>query len=251
MTTIRRPKGEKKDSFRSLDDSQRYDILRRYKLGETAATISADMGLNPDSTKEFIANEIKGLSTIQETNKLISCAEGLPVTPINPTTLMNDKFLEDVDDKKEVYAYYYAMTGSNTHALKESGLDKYLPRGIAAKTKGYTLGIRGKYLRDLPGMQKYINDIRDMRVRDLDLSKSFIQSELVEQLEQLKELASDDPKYRSYLLKTIELLGKTMAAFSDTLIVEEATPKTGLEILMARAKAEAAGDTTITYEMES
>lgn len=238
-----------KDSFRLIKDSDKYDILRRYRLGELTSSIAKDKNLDSNVVKDFVAQEIKGLSTIREINKL-STEKMLPTTPINPTTLMNAKFLADVDDKKEIYAYYYAMTGSNEHALKESKLDMYLPKGLAAKTKRYTLGIRGKYIRDIAGIQKYINDIRDTRVKDLDISKSFIQSELVEQLEQLKELAGDDPKYRTNLLKTIELLGRTMAAFSDTLVVQDANPKTGLEMLMKRAREEVGPVTTYEVDLD-
>jgi hypothetical protein len=254
MTTTKTVKIRKASStpksFSTLTDAQKYKVLNRYKLGETIGDIAKSLKVDLDTTKDFIAKEITGLTTVREINKLTEEARGLPMTPINPSTLMNTKFLEDVDDKKEVYAYYYAMTGSNEHALKESKLDLYLPRSITVKTKRYTLGVRGKFIRDLPGIQSYINDIRDMRVKDLRLDKPFIQSELVEQLEQLKELAGDDPKYRGHLLKTIELLGRTMAAFSDTLVLEEANPKTGLEILMARAKSEISEDVT-TYEVDN
>lgn len=247
VITKRRPK-EPVDSFLTLTDADRYDILRRYRQGETLVSIAKDKKLEIASLKIFVASEIKNLTTIQEINKLTLDSKGLKTTAVNPTSLLNEKFLEQVDDAKEAYAFYYAMTGSNEHALRESGLDKWLPLGLAANTKRYTLSVRGKFIRDLPGIQKYINEIRDSRLRDMDLGKPYIQSELVEQIEQLKEVSGDDPKYRGHLLKAIELLGRTMEAFSDTIKIEEADPRTGLEILMARAKAEVGG--VETYEPE-
>ena len=243
----RRVKGEE-DSFTSVDDATRYDILRRYRLGETLVSIANLKNLSLDILKVFVSSEIQGLSTIQEINKLTNEARGLITTVRNPTALMNEKFLDCVDDGKEVYAFYYAMTGSNEHALEQAGLDKWIPTGAGAKTKRYTLSVRGKFIRDLPGIQEYINEIRDKRLKDMDLGKPYIQSELVEQIEQLKEISGDDPKYRSNLLKAIELLGRTMEAFSDKITIEEADPRSGLEILMARAKEEVNGVTV--YEPE-
>lgn len=242
----RRVIGEE-DSFNTVSDADRYDILRRYRLGETLVSIANLKNLSLATIKIFVSTEISGLSTIQEINKLTNEAKGLITTVRNPTALMNDKFLENVDDGKEVYAFYYAMTGSNEHALEQAGLDKWIPTGVGAKTKRYTLSVRGKFIRDLPGIQEYINEIRDKRLRDMDLGRPYIQSELVEQIEQLKEISGDDPKYRSNLLKAIELLGRTMEAFSDTIRIEDADPRTGLEILMAKAKAEVSGGVT-TYE---
>lgn len=247
VVTKRRVKGEE-DSFSTVDDATRYDILRRYRQGESIVSIANLKNLKLETLKIFIANEIRNLTTIQEVNKLTNEERGLITTVRNPIGLINEKFLENVDDAKEVYAFYYAMTGSNEHSLKEAGLDKWLPTTIDARTKRYSLSVRGKFIRDLPGIQEYINEVRDKRLKDLDLGKPFIQSELVEQIEQLKEISGDDPKYRSNLLKAIELLGRTMEAFSDKITIEEADPRSGLEILMAKAKSEINGVTV--YEPE-
>lgn len=247
--TKRRPK-DAKDSFSTLTDSDRYDLLRRYRLGEMVSVIAKSKGLDEELLKQFFSDELKALNTIQEINKLTLESRGIITTASAPVNLINEKFLENVDDKKDAYAYYYAMTGSNEHALREAGLDLWLPKGIGAKTKRYTLSVRGKFIRDLPGITKYINDTRDTRLNDLNLDKSYVQSELVTQIEELKEIAGDDPRYRTNLLKGIELLGRTLSAFTDNIRIEEVNPKSGLEILMKRAKAEAAGEDPDTFEME-
>jgi hypothetical protein len=70
--------------------------------------------------------------------------------------------------------------------------------------------------------------------------------ELVGQIEQLKEVVSYEPRQRTNLLKAIELLGRTIGAFVDRLEVEEVDAKSGLQILMERAKKEASNGKEIT-----
>lgn len=249
MSTVirRKPASSEDNPIEKLTDADRYDIMRRYRLGEPLADIGKQHDVDPKLLTTFISTEIKGLSTIQESNKLIQSQNNLVNVAINPTNVMNEKFLADIPDRAETYAFYYAMTGSNEHALKESGLDKYVPKGVGAKTLKYTLATRGRYLRSLPSVYKLINEIRDQRIIDSDIGKPMVQSELIEQIEQLKELSADDPKYRGHLLKAIELLGKTIPdTFTDKIQIEDVSTKNGLELLMQKAKQQEAG--VLTYE---
>lgn len=230
-----------------LTDADRYDILRRYRLGEAVSNIAEHYKIDPDTLTTFLSEDIKGLSTVQETNKLINKSQGLICMPINPVSSMNQKFLDLVPTQAEVYAFYYGMTGSNEYALKESGLDIGLPKGLTVSTKNHTLSVRGKYLRSIPSVSRDIERIRDQKIKDSDVSKPLVQSELLEQIEQLKILAADDPKYRTNLLRAIELLGKTVPdVFSDKIQIEDVSAKNGLEILMKRVKEKE----EITYEPE-
>lgn len=227
----------KKVPFKDLTDAQRYDIMRMYRLGTTVIDIADKFSVEEAYIKVFINEEINALNTIKETNSLVSEARGLSLSAINPTKLLNEKFLQNVDDKKEAYAFYYAMTGSNEHALKEAGLDKWLPAKVAANTKRYVFQVRGKYLRSLPGISEYIIQVREDRLKELKLDKKTIQNELLDQLEQLKE--EGDPRQRSNLLKAIDMLGKTVGAFEERIKVEDVSAKSGLELLMEKARAEA------------
>ncbi len=68
------------------------------------------------------------------------------------------------------------------------------------------------------------------------VSKEYVQSELVSQLEELKEVCIDDPRQRSNLLKTVELLGRSIGAFSDKIQVEEVSPNQALDKLIEMSK---------------
>lgn len=229
-------------SFTELTDGDRYSMLREYREGISVTNIADSRNLDIQLVKDFFSLEIKHLNTIQETNKLMISQDHLNTTPVrNPTKLLNDDFLNKVDDIKDAYAYWYAMTGSNEFALKECGVDGGFASHVKARTKRYTLSVRGKYLRGLPGVMDYINEVRDSKLADMELGKSYVQSELVEQIEQLKEIAADDPRYRTAINKNIELLGRTVGAFTDNIKIEEVNAKNGLDILMKKAKAQANG----------
>lgn len=224
--------------FKTITDAQRYDIIRKYRLGTTVTSIAEEYKLEEQDVKIFVNDEINALNTIKETNSLINSAQGLVLTSINPTKMLNKSFLSNVDDKKEAYAYYFAMTGSNEEALKQSGLDKWIPLKTLEVSKRYIFTVRGKYLRDIPEVKKYIDAVREERLKELKVDKKTIQSDLIEQIEQMKELAGDDNRMRNPLLKAIELLGKTIGSFQENIRVEEVSAKSGLEILMSRVKGE-------------
>jgi len=234
--TIRRVK---QISLEDLTDTQRYKLIDRYKNKESIEAIATDANVDKAALKKFINREIKELLTIQESNKLINeqSAFAQPLTP-NKTAFMNDKFLSEVEEKAEAYAFYFAMTGSNIYALEQSGLNMDIPRGIKQSAKDFALASRGRYLRAIPEVQKYIEDIREQRVRDAKVDKPLIQSEILDQIEQMKELAVDDIRYRRPLLQAIDMLGKTIGAFQENIHVTEATTKSGLELLMDKVRGE-------------
>jgi hypothetical protein len=236
--TIRRRKDGSEVVY--LEDGQKYDILRRYRAGEAALSIANSYNISEEQLRNFISTEIKSLNTIQETNKLIQEQQGLPMrAQRNPSELMNERFLQEVPDRIDAYLYYFAITGSNIHALKHSGLDSFLPAKIPEETKRYALSIRGHYLRSLPGSADLVNQLRDQKLRDANIEKPYVQSELIDQIEQMKELSIDDPKnYRGHMLKAIELLGKTIGAFQENIRVEEVSTKSGLDLLMEKCRSE-------------
>jgi hypothetical protein len=237
VITKRRTDGEQ---IVSLSDQEKYDIIRRYRAGEPALSIAKRYKTTEESIRDFLSTEIKALTTVQETNKLIQEQQGLPMrVQKNPTELMNQSFLDAIPDRIDAYLYYFAVTGSNLHALKHSGLDGWFPAKIPEETKKYALSIRGHHLRSLPGSAELIQELRDKKLKDANIQKPYVQSELIDQIEQMKELSIDDPKnYRGHMLKAIELLGKTIGAFQENIRVEEVSTKSGLDLLMEKCRSE-------------
>lgn len=230
---IRREK--EKESTPMMDDAVKYDILKMYKTGSPPAAIAEKHGLTAEKVGQWIREELRGLNTMKQSMQLVYKSNSQPP---NLTETMNDVFLSLVPDRAEVYAFYFGMTGSNEYALKESGLDEGIPKTKDQRPRKYALMVRGKYLREIPSVRKYIEEIQEKKLQDAGVAKPKVQSEILAQIEEMKELAHDDPRYRGHLLKAIELLGKTIGAFQDNVKIEDASTKSGLELLMEKAKGE-------------
>jgi len=129
--------------------------------------------------------------------------------------------------------------------LQQSGFDIGIPQNLSKVTKDYLFKIRGQFLRDIPYVKQYIKEDQDRKIAEYRVEKPQIQMDLVGQIEELKEVVVDDPRQRPNLLKAIEMLGRTIGAFTDRVEVEETDAKSGLEIILERAKREAAGTYTI------
>jgi len=82
------------------------------------------------------------------------------------------------------------------------------------------------------------------------VSKKYVQSELIKQVEQLKEVIASDngsQRARGAMLKAIELLGRSVGAFVDKVQVEQVDPSKALDQLIEMAKEETAHG---TYRIE-
>lgn len=234
MANIKRRK--KQDAtIGSLTDADKYTILKLYKTGTTPADIAKQYpGKTSKDIRDFIYEELNDLNTMKATMQIVNKPPSLPA---NMTETMNEKFFAEVPNRSDAYAFYFGMTGSNEYALEASGLDLGIPKTLSAKTRKYALMVRGKYLRELPSVRKYIEELQERKLKDADIEKPQVQSEILAQIEEMKELAADDPRYRGHLLKAIEMLGKTIGAFQDNVKIEDATTKSGLELLMEKAKS--------------
>ncbi len=234
----------------SLTDATKFQILSDYAKGIPVAEIARELGRSKTETSKFIQGTLKGMNTIRETNNMALglCSSELKLqVGANPTKFLTSNFLALVETQAEVYAYYYAQTGDNKFALVQSGLDTGIARNVKKQTKDYVYRIRGQFLRDIPLVSKLIRDDQDRRIREYHIEKPQVQMELVTQIEQLKEIVVDDPRQRSNLLKAIEMLGRSLGAFTDRVEYEESDAKTGLQILMERAKGEVTKE-KIVYE---
>jgi hypothetical protein len=227
---------------KSLSSEDKYKILSSYAEGVPVETIAASVSRDTAYTSDFIRKTLKAMNTIKETNDMVRLSKSPSIRMkqlgSTPTKFLTSTFISKAEDTAEIYAYYFVQTGDNKFALEQAGLDmgiaKHLPKG----TKNYVYKVRGQFLRNMPGIATFIKEAQDQKLLEMDVSKPQVQSELIQQIAELKILSVDDPRYRKDLLKAIELLGKTVIAFTDSVHVEEASAKTGLEIRMEKAKGE-------------
>lgn len=231
---VRKPKEE-------LTDAERFNILQKYSEGVPVTEIAASVSRDKHEVSRFIQKTLSNMTAIKETNLLANTtctSEILRMQGKAPAKFITTTFLSLIEDNAEVYAYYYAQTGDNQFALIQSGLDVGIANNVKKVTKDYIYRIRGQFLRDIPLVRDIIRTEQDRRISEYNIEKPQVQMELVNQIEELKELAANDPKHRTNLLKSIEMLGRTIGAFTDRVEVEETDAKTGLDILMQRVKGE-------------
>jgi len=223
----------------SLTEEEKYKILEMYMSGCDIDEICKDVARDKGNVTKFINHTITSLNTVKETRELVTTTNiPKPTTSASSSQFITPQFLSLIESNGEMYAYYFAQTGDNHFALHQSGLDVGIYKGMSKKTKDYISRVRGQFLRDIPHLRKIIQREQDRRINEYNLEKPQVQMELVNQIEELKELSITDPKYRPQLLKAIELLGKTIGAFQENIHVEETDAKTGLDILMAKVKGE-------------
>ena len=191
----------------------------------------------------------KSLTNMRESRALIAADTKdarTALQELNGTELINEKFLEKLSDpshdlltdEEANYAWIYVHTGDIREALKGSNLDVGLHKEKKRDSRfsfDRALVLRGQYLNSKPNVVQYIKELRESRLVDANVGKSRIQSELVEQLDRLKNRA--DGKHEAQITRTIELLGKTVGAFVDRVEIQEVNPENALDKLIEMATA--------------
>ncbi len=162
-----------------------------------------------------------------------------------------------LNEAEHIYAYTYSHTGNNEKAMDAAGLIedlKYKREGKLRSTHKHVVKLRGMYLRNRPKMNAAISQIQDSIIRNLELDKSYVQTNLIQNIEELKEEVVDNPRQRGALLKAVELLGKTLpGTFSETVKVEQVDPSKAIDKLIEMAEADVrklpdGSDTDETWE---
>jgi len=225
-----------------LTDQEKYQVILKYSEGVPVTQIASEVSRDIGIINKLISKTHNGMTAVKETNALLQATHKGAVTQYygkNPSKFITTAFLAEIDTLAEIYAYYFAQTGDNRFALIQSGMDMGIPKNMRKNTKDYVYKIRGQFLRDIPQVKDIIKLVHDKRIKEYHIEKPQIQMELVAQIEELKEAVKDDPKQRVNLLRAVEMLGRTIGSFTDRVQVEEVDAKSGLEILMERAKGEA------------
>lgn len=236
VKTIRRAKKEAK-TLSSLSAEEKLRVIEAYAAGVDVSQVAKELEVPEKECHKYIQSTLKNMLIVRETNELIR-NQHQERHPTSINRLLSADFLSRVDDAMESYAYYFAETSDNQFALAQSGLDKGIPRTLSKEARMNVLKVRGQYLRSIPAVASYIKERQEQRIKELGIDKSFVQRELVEQIEQLKVIAQEDSKQRTNLLRSIELLGRSIGAFQDSIRVEEGNAKTGLDLIMEKVKGE-------------
>jgi len=226
-------------SIKSLGPEEKFNILQGYILGKEQQELATAHDVPYRTIQNFISKFYKEFTQAKELNSLVKTQDSVMgyQSSFKPPKAVTEEFLDKVEstDAAHLYAFYYGKTNDNILALKEAGLYE------DTKTNKYALKLKGVYLRSIPGVAKEIANIKKNTFATSDLNPEYIQSTLLQQLDQLSHNPDMDSRERTTLLKTIELLGRSVSAFSDKVTVETIDPNVALDTLI---------EMTSTYTIE-
>jgi len=243
---------------KDLSPAKKWEIFEKYMNGSKVADLALEYNMKFPTMDKFIGLTCKKMNIVRETNALVNAQnmkeiyklDTAKVSFIHPETI-NEEFtkrLSPDDDPllseaENIYCVVYAQTGNNPKAMKASGLDAGVKTGEHIQTTvNHALMLRGIYLRNRPKIANAITLQQQQILKDLEITKDYVQSTLVQNIEELKEVVVDDPKSRGHLLKSIELLGKTIGAFQENIKVENIDPADGLRTLIEMTKNHESGN---------
>ena len=151
--------------------------------------------------------------------------------------LLSPPTAEALTEQEIFYAWVYVNSGSNGIAMKESGFTKVLAKKQQTEVYQNLIGI---FLREKQNVTHYISELKKEWVKNPDVSKKYVQSELIRQVEQLKEICASDTgqRNRGNMLKAIELLGRSVGSFTDKIQVEQSDPGAAIDLLMSKCREE-------------
>jgi hypothetical protein len=223
-------------------------ILEEFLEGTSLSDIASNYKLDFGRVKNFISKYRQSINTAWELETIIK-ARDEKITAKQMDKALIKKYVQpklkkvlssDDSDKltmeELVYGWSYVHSGSNQVALKESGFLEVLHEND--RTPGYQ-NLLGIFLRKKANVKQYIQTVQQEYVQNTDVNRKYVQSELVKQVEQLKEVVASDEvnmRGRNLLIKSIELLGKSVGSFQDRVVIEDADPNKALDNLIEMAQ---------------
>ena len=181
------------------------EILEKYMKGSKVRGLAKEYNTSFYNMEKFIGNTCKKLNIVRETNALVQSQiieKNMPagktaVVSYNDPKMINEKFLAllstDSDGvlsaAEKTYCVMYAQTGNNKKAVQASGLDVGLKtKEHVQKTVDHAIMLRGFYLRHKPIITKAIDTLQEQNLKDLNISKGYVQINLIQSIEELKEV---------------------------------------------------------------
>lgn len=230
--------------------TKRDQIIKKYIEGSTIKELSEEFKVDITTLSYYIKDYRKKLNLTYELNQMLR-RKHIQIDPAKLDVILRKRFAatklhrvvsgdtsSTLTNEEILYSIVFVATGSNSAALRDSGFLEALDIQDAPRQK-----LLGMYLKEKPNVAAYIRSLQEKNIASLDVSKNIVQSELLTQISQLKELVALDgssPAQRAQLLKAIELLGKTIGAFQDNIRIQEVNPGDALDLLVSKAKEEIA-----------
>lgn len=221
-----------------------YKVLDRYIKGESSEAIGKDYGYNSKEINRMLEELQEKFSNTRAANalKLEGSSYTLPILDkLKNLELLNEDFLNKLSDnlsptlseEEALFCWLYVHKGDSFGAIEESTLDVGLFKNQPTSYKRGILS-RAAYLQAKPNVAAYIKELRERKYYTNDVDKGYVQELILEQIEQTK--LRGDRRDSVNLRQLIELLGKTIGAFTEKIEVHEVDPSKSLDLLIEMAK---------------
>lgn len=221
-----------------------YSMLDKYLKGATTPELSVEFHYTEDKIIEMLEEHYRDVVNAKAAHSLcITSSDGSnPVLEkLRNTEVLQQEFLDlmsnenscTLTEEESLFAWIYVHKGDSIEAIESSGLNIGL---FADRPVTYRRGIltRSLYLQNKNNVAQYIKELREKKYYTEDVTKQYIQELLLEQIAQMK--LKGDKKDAVNLRQTIELLGKTIGAFTEKIEVHEIDPSRSLDLLIEMAK---------------
>lgn len=221
-----------------------YSILDEYLKGATTPDLSLKYHYSEDKIIRMIDEHYRDIVNAKEAHALcILDKDGNSpvIEKLKAAETITEDFLSllsphdspTLTEEEALFAWVYVHKGDSIEAVEEAQLAVGL---FADRPVTYRRGIltRSLYLQNKNNIAQYIKELREKKYYTEDVTKQYIQEQLLEQIAQMK--LKGDRKDAVNLRQTIELLGKTIGAFTEKIEVHEIDPSRSLDLLISMAK---------------
>ena len=235
----------------------KYEVIDDYLKGMTEEELADKYNAKLLTVTRCITDHIKAMSNLRETSLLVK-SQNIPnggsalrnvqksIKVVRESSSINKSFLSllsepespELSDRELHFILTYALTGDGVHALQESGLDA----GLVKSSRGFEQAaqlkqccrLRVEYLKRKKNVAAALEAERKIRYRDIvdDINREFVQLELLEQLDQLKQ---DPRKNASLIQKNLRLIGETIGAYVTNMKVSKIDPSQAMDDLIEMA----------------
>lgn len=202
--------------------------------------------LDPRTVDHIICDLYKKLQNIKETKTLIATQKRPEVfLQIKKDYIDSDRINQDfldllsepdsqvLTDNELIFSELFVNNGDEISALEESGLNVGLKKGDKASYNN-SCKLRAFYLRRKTNVATTIRDIQRSKLKVMNMGKEHLQSELLALVEKLRN--NTDIRSTSPLLKSIELLGRSIGAFEEKITVETVNGDDVLDRILQKAR---------------
>lgn len=222
----------------------KYKVIELYLNNTPISKIAEKYHYTTGEITSIIDDHIMNLANTRSAQVLESSRETkiYPVLEkLKKIEVLNEPFLAKLSpnesltltEEEALFAWIYVHKGDSKEAVEMSTLDEGLLKEQAVT---YRRGIfsRALYLQNKPNVAQYIKELREAKYFQEDITKQYIQRELLEQIDYVKQ--RNDKRDAVHLRQLIELLGKTIGAFTERVEIQEVNPSKSLDLLIEMAK---------------